>query len=64
MPSNWLYGWTEGTRLILSIHNIMDKNPPFHDSGFGNFNTYTTGYDQYNASPIGRLVSIGLQKKW
>jgi iron complex outermembrane receptor protein len=64
LPTNWAWGLTEGTQLTFNVHNLFDTDPPFHNSGFGNFNTYTTGYDQYNASPIGRLITVGLSKKW
>jgi len=64
LPTDWAWGLTEGAQFSFNVHNLFDQDPPFHNSGFGNFNTYTTGYDQYNASPLGRLITVGLTKKW
>jgi iron complex outermembrane receptor protein len=45
-----------GVKLFLDGSNILDKRPPF-------FNV-STGYDSFNANPIGRVLTAGVSKKW
>lgn len=52
-----------GVRLGLQVNNLFDRDPPFADypaanSGAGG------GYDAAVFSPVGRLVSISLNKKF
>jgi iron complex outermembrane receptor protein len=42
--------------LNLDVSNLTDKKPPF-------FNV-AQGYDGFGGNPIGRVVTIGLSKKW
>ncbi|MCI4591755.1 TonB-dependent receptor [Sphingobium sp. BYY-5] len=60
-------GWTlpltgvlHDTQLTLDVSNLFDKDPPyFYDAGNGRY-----GYDSSVASPLGRVVQIGLRKKF
>lgn len=47
-----------GLSLALTVQNLLDEDPPFHDSAFG------VGYDPANADPIGRFVALQLTKRW
>ncbi len=49
-------GWFSGTQLFLDGNNVFDREPPFVNAALG--------YDTFNANPIGRLVTVGLSKKW
>ena len=49
-------GALKGVKLVLDGSNILDKQPPF-------FNT-SVGFDTFNASPIGRVITAGISKKW
>lgn len=54
--------WLRGFKASLSIHNLFDRNPPFVAA---NSTTYPgLGYDSTNASPLGRFVSLYLEKSW
>ena len=48
--------FTKGSKIILSVSNLFDKDPPFYNAYFG--------YDAQGASPIGRRVQIVLDKKF
>jgi iron complex outermembrane recepter protein len=48
-----------GTRIELNARNVFNTDPPF----LNNQVTYI-GYDQENADPYGRLLSLQLTKKW
>lgn len=47
-------GLLKGTLISVTIQNLFDKNPPFYNGGSG----YTNG------STYGRLVVLGLRKKF
>ena len=49
-------GALANTEIDLTGVNVLNKAPPF-------FNT-AIGYDTFNANPIGRLVTVGVSKKW
>jgi iron complex outermembrane receptor protein len=49
-------GWLSGTQIFLDGNNVLDEEPPFVNA--------PAGYDTFNANPIGRLVTVGLSKKW
>jgi iron complex outermembrane receptor protein len=59
-------GWASGAQLYVDVQNIADAAPPFYNTGSypGAGATVASGYDTYAASPIGRVVSIGLHKKF
>lgn len=46
------------TRLILSVRNLFDDDPPFVNYPMG------FGYDQSNAHPLGRFVALELTAKF
>ncbi len=52
-------GWLHGIRIELDARNVFNVDPPF----LNNQVTYI-GYDQENADPYGRLLSLQLRKKW
>lgn len=51
--------WQDGLAVYLSVTNLFDRSPPSAPT-VGAFRI--TGYDPANASPIGRLVALGLRK--
>jgi outer membrane receptor protein involved in Fe transport len=53
------WGWLQGTRVELNARNVFNVDPPF----LNNQITYI-GYDQENANPYGRQLSLELRKTW
>jgi outer membrane receptor protein involved in Fe transport len=51
--------WLRGMSVELNARNVFNKDPPF-------LNNQVTliGYDQENADPYGRLLSLQLRKRW
>jgi iron complex outermembrane receptor protein len=49
-------GWLKGAQLFVDGTNVLDKEPPFVNTALG--------YDGFNANPIGRLITVGINKKW
>ena len=49
-------GGLAGTQVYLDGSNVLDEDPPFVNAPLG--------YDGFNANPIGRLVTVGVSKKW
>jgi len=49
---------TEGLELQLNVQNLLDADPPFYDGPVG------FGFDPASGSPLGRLVSFQLIKRW
>jgi len=52
----------EGARLVLSVQNVFDEDPPFVLSQGSPI--AHAGYDSVNASPLGRFVALELKKSW
>jgi iron complex outermembrane receptor protein len=51
--------WADGLSLSLAVTNLADRAPPYiESSGRG------AHYDAANASPLGRMVNLQLQKRW
>ncbi len=54
------YDFTTGilgdSQVSIDGTNILSSHPPFYNS--------TNGYDNYEANPLGRVISIGLRTKW
>jgi len=44
----------------VDISNLLDTDPPFVNANFAGY----SGYDSFNASPIGRVVSLGVRAKF
>jgi iron complex outermembrane receptor protein len=51
--------WLRGTRIELNARNVFNVDPPFLDN-----QVVGIGYDQENANPYGRVLSLGLRKIW
>ena len=47
------------TRLELNAINVFNQSPPFLNNAIAQI-----GYDQENADPYGRLVSLQVRKTW
>lgn len=52
-----------GLTLALNVSNVTDEDPPFVDVAFSTASV-NAGYDPANASPLGRVVSVQLAKRW
>ena len=51
--------WLRGTRIELNARNVFNRDPPFLDNQIVGI-----GYDQENANPYGRVLSLGFRKSW
>ncbi len=49
-------GMFEGMQVYLDASNVLDEDPPFVNAPIG--------FDPFNANPIGRLLTVGVSKKW
>lgn len=52
-------GWLDGVRLELNATNLFNRPPPFLNN-----HAVFLGYDQENADPYGRLISVQVRKNW
>ncbi|NZA27169.1 TonB-dependent receptor [Luteimonas sp. SJ-92] len=52
-------GLTDGLSLSFTATNLLDEQPPYVEFGGGGSN-----YDAANASPLGRMVSLQVAKRW
>ncbi|TWB52971.1 iron complex outermembrane receptor protein [Nitrospirillum viridazoti] len=52
-------GMMGGIQATLDINNVFDTDPPYYYNTNG-----ISGVDLTAASPLGRVISIGLTKKW
>jgi outer membrane receptor protein involved in Fe transport len=52
-------GLLDHTRLELSALNLFNRDPPFLNNALAGL-----GYDQENADPYGRIVSLWIRKDW
>jgi iron complex outermembrane receptor protein len=50
-----------GMMLSLDVRNLTDEDPPFFNGNLGGFMGGAWGYDNYNANPVGRLVTLGVR---
>lgn len=50
-----------GSRIALSISKLLDRAPPFVENFTG---LSASGFDPEKASPIGRMISLQLVKRW
>jgi iron complex outermembrane receptor protein len=53
-----------GTRLSLSIQNLLDAEPPLLLRGAGSNINNPIGFDPANANPLGRFIVVGLSHTW
>lgn len=54
-------GGLKGTRLALSVTNLLDRDPPY----VNNRTPYSaSGFDPEQASAVGRVVAVQLVKSW
>jgi iron complex outermembrane recepter protein len=51
--------WLRGMRIELNARNVFNVDPPFLNNQL-----QYIGYDQENADPYGRLLSVQLRKLW
>jgi outer membrane receptor protein involved in Fe transport len=51
-----MFPFSGGTQLYVTGDNLFNQSPPPYN--------VAAGYDASDASPLGRLVLIGLRKKW
>jgi iron complex outermembrane recepter protein len=59
-------GLAHGLQLSVSVQNLLDHNPPYVGLSQGNTPGLIVpiGYDPANANPLGRFVSVELDKRW
>jgi outer membrane receptor protein involved in Fe transport len=51
--------WLHGLRIEFNAQNIFNVDPPFLNNS-----TTHIGYDQENANPYGRVLSLQIRKNW
>jgi len=51
-------GMAHGLVVAVNVQNLLDSDPPFYDSPQG------VGFDAANGDPLGRVVSLQVQKRW
>jgi outer membrane receptor protein involved in Fe transport len=51
--------WLQDTRIELNARNVFNVDPPFLNN-----QVVSIGYDQENANPYGRVLSLELRKSW
>ena len=49
-------GMTRELELYVDVNNVFDTDPPFYNSN--------NGFDQFSGNPLGRLIAVGVRKKW
>jgi len=54
-------GLLENLQLTVAANNLFDKRPPVY---FTSGTNGIVGFDPAVASPVGRLISVGLHKSW
>jgi iron complex outermembrane receptor protein len=54
------------TQLFLDATNLADKDPPQYNvfAIGGNNGVGVAGYDPVNASPLGRVITLGVRAKF
>jgi outer membrane receptor protein involved in Fe transport len=55
--------WLADTELNLGVVNLFNQKPPFVNQ-YGGFNGGALGYDNSNATLIGRQISLQVVKAW
>jgi iron complex outermembrane receptor protein len=54
--------WLQGTTLALNVTNLFDRDPPFVN--IAQSNNGGGGFDPTASNPIGRIVSLSLNKRF
>ena len=57
-------GLLSGTRMTLSVNNILNKEPPRVASGIHVGEPGYVAYDTANADPHGRVIALQFTKQW
>jgi iron complex outermembrane recepter protein len=52
-------GWLDNIDLRVGVENVFDRPPPFLVNRVA-----ALGYDQENGDLTGRVISVGIRKKW
>ncbi len=52
-------GWLDHTQIQLSATNLFNRDPPFLNNALA-----ALGYDQENADPYGRILSLWIRRNW
>ncbi len=47
--------------VALDIKNLTDEDPSFYNGNLGGFMGGAWGYDNYNANPVGRMVTLAVR---
>ena len=65
LPDNWLYGYSNGTRLSLNVRDLLGARPPFFNGGGGcSGATFCNAMDSFNGDSLQRVISFALRKTW
>ena len=56
-------GLLSGTQLTVDVNNLFNADPPFFYNS-GDNTSDARGYDPSAASALGRLVEVGVRKRW
>ena len=54
----WSPDRQSGLQIQLAVQNLLDQDPPFYNASTG------LGFDPGQASPLGRVVSLQLTRRW
>jgi iron complex outermembrane receptor protein len=65
LPDNWLYGYSNGTRLSLNVRDLLGARPPFFNGGGGcSGATFCNAMDSFNGDSLQRVITFALRKTW
>ena len=60
-------GFFRETQVFMDVTNLFDEDPPHYSNftgGAGGAGTTVAGYDPINASPLGRVITLGVRAKF
>jgi iron complex outermembrane receptor protein len=64
---SFIDGWLGGDQVYVHVNNLFNNDPPFINTtanGAGASSAAAFGFNSFNASPIGRTVSVGMRAKF
>ena len=63
---NFTNGWLGGDQIYFHSRNVFDVKPPYYNGSAGGSgsNAAAFGYNVFNASPLGRTLSVGIRAKF